>query len=212
MVFESVRVPEERKRDKAMKLAKWSVKNRYSRVSIALTLIVTGTVFLGISAIFLLAGPSRCRAYAPIDMSMDRLHVLNKKTTEYEANPNGEIHLDGDEASFILADGLKFPVKLDVEGEQMAASLSILDSDQERCYNVHFAGSVAVDHGKATVIPSRLWVGALNLSWLTSGQTFYVDRSVIGDGAASDILQQTESLKIENGQLHIDLEDPRRLR
>jgi len=211
-VFDSVRVEEERKRDKALAVARSWSKNRYARASSGFGLILLGMTSLGASYVYLIAGPSRCEVLQPTDMTMDQLKQVKRKVTDYEANPNGEIHLDGSEASFILADNLKYPVKISVDGEEMVASLLIRADQQERCYNVQFTGSVAVEDGNATVVPSQLMVGGLNLSWLFGGRTFHIDPEVVGKGAAGQMLEQTETLRLEDSQLHIDLEDPRRLR
>ena len=173
---------------------------------------MAGMMCLGASYVYLIAGPARCEVLQPTDLTMDQLLQVKRKVTDYEANPSGEIHLDGNEASFILADNLKYPVKIAVAGEQMEADLLIRAEGQERCYSVAFTGSIEVDNGRATVIPSRLMVGALDLSWLARGQTFKIDRDLVGIGAAGDMLEQTERLRVEDGQLHVNLEDPRRLR
>jgi len=211
-MFDIVKEQRVRKRDRALSLARRCSKSRVARAVGGSGLILCGLTFFGAAYVYLVAGPNTCVTITPTDLSMAQLKRVKKKVSTYQANPQGEIHLDADEASFILADNLKYPVAMTFDGKQMAADIMIRTEERERCYAVRFTGQVEVDQGLAKVTPSKLMVGKLNLSWLTSGQTFEIDKMLVGDGAAGDMLEQTESLRVENSQIHVELEDPRRLR
>jgi len=211
-MFEIVTKRRIRKRDRAFSFASWCYTNPLARAAGGCALIMGGFTILGASYVILFAGPTPCTSIEPTELTMAQLKTIKKKVATYWADPTGGIQLDADEASFILADNLKYPVTMKFDGHQMAANLLIRSGEQERCYTVRFRGNVAVDDGLATVTPSELMVGQLNLSWFAGGQTFQIDRVLMGGGPAGDMLQQTQKLRVEDGQIHVDLEDPRRLR
>jgi hypothetical protein len=211
-LFDLVQNRSVRKRDVALSWAKVWSRHRLTRVFVGCGLILGGLTIVGIAYVHVRAAPEPCQAVPATHLTMDQLKAVKKKLANYRANPKEGIRLDSKEASFILADNLKYPVEMSFDGKQLAAHLLVRSETERRCYDVHFQGQVEVDAGLAKVVPTELMVGTLNLSWFAGGQTFLIDHMVFGEGAAADMLQQTQRLRVEDGTIHVDLEDPKRIR
>jgi len=211
-MFDLVQHRRIRKRDRALSWAKLCSKNPLMRAFVGCGLILGGLVIVGVAYLHVKAAPAPCETVPSTHLTMDQLKAVKNKLADYRADPSGGIRLDSKEASFILADNLKYPVKMSFDGKQLAARLWVRSDTEHRCYDVQFQGEVEVDAGRATVVPTELTVGTLNLSWFAGGQTFLIDPMVFGNGAAADMLQQTQRLRVEDSRIYVDLEDPKRIR
>jgi hypothetical protein len=144
------------------------------------------------------------------DMTLEELVAVKNRVQDYQRNPEGALRLSAKEASFILADNLKYSVWLQAEGDKLTVALAL--REDELCWNIGFTGTVSVEKGVATVVPSKLQIGALDFTPLALGKVYNFDRSDLDGPQAGRLLAQTQSLRIDDGWLEVKLDDPGSLR
>ena len=162
------------------------------------------------SGMWYAAGPARCAEIPQAEMSLNEILTIKDRVTAYERDNSGSLTLSAKEASFILADNLKYPLWLEADGDQLSATLAVPERD--RCWNIAFTGAVSVDSGVAQVQASSLQVGALDLSAVAAGRSMSVRKRDIKGRHARRLLGQTRKLRVSDGQLVVELDDPSSLR
>ena len=209
-MFDKVANPTPSSLNRALELARAAWRWRWARVGIGGATVLLGMFSLGASFVWYAAGPATCMELEQVELSLEQIGDIKRRVEGYEQRPEGTLSLSGDEASFILADNLNYPVHLQASGDEVTAQLALPENGS--CFNIEFSGKLEVDQGVARVVPSKLLVGSLNLSGWASGRAFRVDRSLISGNDAGKLLDQTRSLKVVDGQLVVQIDDPTSLR
>lgn len=176
-----------------------------------------GRVVVAACALLLVAGGagagwawSRLRTGAcvdlpPGDLSITEMASIKRRLDRHERGADEALELTEREVNFILRDALALPVRLGLHGDRLELQFS--EPRNGRCTRVEFRGRVHVAEGVAQLAPEYLMVGTLDLSALASVRRWAI-RPAHVDGAASEVLAHTAALHVEEGLLHVELNDP----
>lgn len=187
-----------------------AIRTTWSRLVLGLLAMALGLASISASWAVQAAGPDPCMELRQAEFTLEELIATKDKVLDYERDPVGELVLSGKEASFVLADNLKYPVWIETRGEELFVEFAL--PEQDRCYNIVFQGTVEVTDGAATVVPSTLWVGGLDLSPWARGQVLQAVPEDLTSPEAQKLLRQTRSLEVVGDELHVAVDDPRSLR
>lgn len=157
---------------------------------------------------------ARCRTLERVDLEVDQIVALKDRWKAYvrSRDDGGYLELSGREATFLLRGESPVGVWLDGEGDQLDAILTVPAGDG--CYNVEFAGSIAVAGGLAIMDVEHLEVGGRDLSDLAGlggalgGSKQAVSPEDIEDPEVSAALANIETLEVVDSKLRIRFVDP----
>jgi hypothetical protein len=186
------------------------LRSRFLRgvaVGVLLTLL---TLAGGGLYLWSLALSDECEELQRADLSIDELVAIKRRVDAYRRDPSSTLHLTGREASFLLREQWRYPVFVSLEGEQMRVQATI--PDDRGCYNVHFQGHVSVDDGVAAVRATHLDVGELDLTGWIAERSFEVQPADLSGPHASFLLDQMTLLEVADGQVAVQVEDPKALK
>lgn len=172
-----------------------------------LALTTYGILCLVASWLYSRAGPAECRSITRADLSLAEMGAIKRRLEAYRGDPSHPLALSGDEVSFLLADNLRYPVFVRVDGDEVSAELSVPEAGSRRCYNIDFRGRIEVDEGLARLVPSELVVGHLDVSGWLAGRNLWVDRADIAGEHAANLLEQLRQLRVVDGRLQLEFED-----
>ncbi len=186
------------------------VRAPWSRYPAGVALVVVGAASLWASWASFAAGPEPCMELRQAQFTLEELIAAKDKVLDYERDPVGELVLSGKEASFVLADNLKFPVWIETRGEELFAEIALPAED--RCYNIAFQGVIDVVDGRARVVPSQLRVGGVDLSALVAGREVVAGPADVRSPEARQLLAHTRRMYVDADRVHVVVTDPRSLR
>lgn len=196
--------------EQALALVARAIRTSWSRILLGLGCLGIGVTGLGGSWAAWAVGPEPCMEIRHAQFTIDELIVTTDKVRAYESEPEGELVLSGREVSFVLADGLKFPVWIETRGDELFVQAAL--PQEELCYNVEFQGQVVVGDGHAEVVPSSLTVGRLDVSPVVKGRPFAASAEDIESDLAKRLLEQMVTMRVSGDQVHVAVRDPRSLR
>lgn len=174
----------------------------------------TGALLVAISVgwVYAQVRPVHCEPFAVSDLSIEEMIAIKRRVEQYERDPSAPLTLNGREASFLLADNMRYPVRVALDGTEVEAELAVPQRGTERCYNIDFRGKVTIDEGVARVVPSRLTIGELDLSgWLAGTQLVVEDTDLSGEHARR-LLSRTRHLEVIDSHLLVQIDDMRSFR
>jgi hypothetical protein len=154
--------------------------------------------------------PVDCVAQGTTDMSMDELVSVTRRLRAHGKEPSEDLTLTGKEATFLLNDNLRLPLRVDTRGEEVIVRVQV--KEKAKCYDIEFQGEVEVDDGVAVVVPSRLVLGSLDVSAFTKGYRISIGSWLNRNSRASELLQKTDKLTVENDQFQVRIEGVQELR
>lgn len=187
-----------------------SIQARFGRIGLGALCLLLGVGSSGAAGGVWAMRPAPCMELRQAQFTLDELIETKDKVLAYEEEPEGELVLSGKEASFVLADNLKFPVWIETRSDELFVQAAIPDHDL--CFNVEFLGRVEVEAGLAHVVPTAVKVGSLDVSPLVAGTARDIMPGDIDSADASRLLSQTMRLRVVDDRIHVVVEDPRSLR
>lgn len=196
--------------DRLLGLVASAIRTTWSRVALGSLAIALGLTSIGAAWAVQAVGPEPCMELRQAEFNLDELIATKDKVLAYERDPVGELVLSGKEASFVLADNLKFPVWIETRGQELFVEYAL--PQQERCYNIVFQGTVEVKEGAARIVPSQVQVGQLDLSLWLAGKEILARPDDVENDEARQLLSQMRHLRVENDEVHVAVTDPRSLR
>lgn len=153
-----------------------------------------------------------CKGIAKADLTMTQLIALKRRLSDYQQHASeaaANIQMSGDEMSFYVSQQLDIRARLAFEGDRLVAKV-IVPARNTTCYPVDFTGQVTVSEGVATVTPTSLKVGSLDLSPVAAGLAFEITADQL-EGKAALLLANTEDLKVAGDKAYVRLDDPKRV-
>ena len=182
------------------------LRSRFLRgvvVGVGLTLLGVG---LGLGWLWSRAVAPECAELRREDLSIDEMVAIKRRVDDYRRDPSTPLELSGREASFLVREHLRLQAWLGVQGDEVAVDLRI--PERQRCYNVSFHGQVEVVDGVAHVVPSSLVVGRLDLTWWAGGSSYEIRSGQVGEEAAADLLEHVTSMRVVQGRIALEVDDP----
>jgi hypothetical protein len=150
-----------------------------------------------------------CRDIARPDLSLQEMVDVKLKVDESERQGSAPIRLSGREATFVLRDVLRLPMRVDVEDDQVHFEAAMPYRDA--CYNIDYQGRAALADGVATLEPSRFRVGDLDVTNVAEGPTPIARLGWVSPDIV-EVLGHLESLEVEGAELVVHIDDVRALR
>jgi len=150
-----------------------------------------------------------CREVPRPDLSLQEMVDVKLKVDDAEREGSAPFRLSGREASFMLRDVLRLPMHVELDDGEVHLKASLPYHDD--CYNIDYVGGALLEDGVAHLHPTRFQIGDLDVSSWVDGAT---EVSTLGwiSPEAVELLAHVESLRIENDQVVIDVDDVRALR
>lgn len=191
-----------------------AIRTNGARIPLGVVACLIGAASLTSSWAVAAAGPSACMDLQQAEFAtIEELVVTKEKVLAYERDPEGnELALSGKEASFLLADNLKYPVWIETRADELYVQFALPEDDDDHCYNIEFQGQVSVRDGLAHVVPSTVRVGNLDLSRFVAGRPVDASPDDLTGPEAKRLLTQTLHLRVEDDTIHVAVDDPRSLR
>jgi len=167
-------------------------------------LLTLGLLTLVSSYVWSLALSEECDRLERVDLSLEQMVDLKKKVDASRRAGSNEVVLSGPETSFVLREFVHLPVFVQVEGGQVGVKAAVPRDDQ--CYNIDFRGELAIEGALATVRPSHLMVGELDLSWWL-GEEVQVTPTDWVDAETVEMLAHLQRVQIDGDTVRIQLDD-----
>ena len=168
-------------------------------------------VLSGVSAAYTWSlATSGCDELRRSDLSLHDMVMIKRQIDKAEKEPTTAIQLNGEEATFLLADNLRLPVYIDAADDELLAHVVL--EQKERCIDIRFQGRVEVDQGVASVMPSRLKLGSLDLSSVLGDRMWTLPDWLVGDHEVAAVLDNTDRLRVEGDTIEVQMEDVTSLR
>lgn len=178
---------------------------RVMLVATLAALLVAAPVAALLVAYRLASGPA-CAEIPREDLTLREMGTLRSTIESYKRDPSRPLDLTARQASFLLREEFQLLAWFTTEVGSVAGQ-AVVDEDG-RCWNLVFRGTVAVDGGRATVIPEELRVGDLPLGWLVGGRAFDVGPERLPQERARELLAHLASVRIEDGRVLVRVDDP----
>jgi hypothetical protein len=188
---------------------------RWPRAALASVVLasVGGTVAMGGGITALRRAQSAsCNDLPDARPTLEQLADLARRVRSYQSDlaDDARLVLGPDDVDLVFDGGDGLQVDARSDGARLAADLTVPRGGV--CYNVSFSGSVSVDEGVATVVPDRLVVGALDVSAIVSGMEFRLRPDQMPDPRLGDLLANTRSMRVDDGQIWLSMRDRAALR
>ena len=147
-----------------------------------------------------------CQEIERPSLTLEEMVDVKLKVDESERQGSAPLRLTGREATFVLREVLRLPVRIQVEDGhlQLQAALPYRDD----CYNITYDGTAELHDGMVTLSPSHFVVGDLDLSTWAQGATPLSQLAWIS-AEASDMASHLESLHIDGDHVVVDIVDVR---
>lgn len=178
---------------------------RVLRAAIVLSLAILVVGGGALAWLYAQVAPGECRTLQRADLSIEEIIAIKQRVEAHQLDRSAPLRLSGREASFLLADTLRYPVHIAVDGSEVGAELALPAGKAERCYHVDFHGSVVVEEAVAVVVPSRLVVGELDLSGWVGGRAVELGPDDLREHAGQ-LLARMRQLQVEDGHLLVDID------
>jgi len=153
---------------------------------------------------------SGCEELRRSDLSLHDMVMIKRQIDKAEKEPATPIQLNGEEATFLLADNLRLPVYIDAADDELHAHVVL--EQEARCFDIRFQGRVEVDKGVASVMPSRLKLGSLDLSSVLGDRVWTLPDWLLGDPEVAAVLDNTDRRRVAGGTIEVQMEDVTSLR
>jgi hypothetical protein len=151
-----------------------------------------------------------CVTPAPSELSLAGMADVKRRVDQHSRDPSVPLVLDGEGATFLLADYLEFPVRIDVQGGLVSARLAVPVG--QTCFAVGYDGGVEVDEHGALLTPERLVVGDLDLSAVARLRQWRAGPDDMWRPAAAELLAAIRYLRVEGDEVVLRIDDPWSLR
>ena len=182
------------------------LRSRFLRgvaVGVGITLLAA---VVGVGWVRSRALSSECADLRREDLSIDEMIAIKRRVDDYRRDPSRPLELSGREASFLVREHLRMQAWLGVSGDQIELDLRI--PTRERCYDVAFLGTLEVVDGVAHLVPTSFVVGRLDLSWWAGGSAYEIGSGQVSEPGAARLLAHVTSLKVAQGRIAIEVDDP----
>jgi hypothetical protein len=133
------------------------------------------------------------------DLSLRTMGDVKKRVENHSRAPDEALRLSGEEASFVLADYLRYPVWLEARADELEVQLLV--PVWGRCALVDYSGQVEVDDGRATLRPTGARVGGIDVSLFVVGRELVVDAERVTGPHARDLLTKTQRLRVVGNEI-----------
>lgn len=184
-------------------------RSRLARVGAALFVaIAVGLTMFGMDIWRQMNHSTECPEVRWVDLDVDDIVILKDRLQVYrlDPDPDAELTLDGNEATFLLRDLLPYDIDLVVDGEHVTAVV-VRELEEEGCRAILFEGTLEVDDGTVRLEPDRLRVGDAELAGLLGPFSVRVSSSRLADEDAAELLANIQHLRVADGALHIRFDD-----
>jgi hypothetical protein len=200
-VFRQVQKPQPSAAARARDGVYWAVRQRWFHFGAGGLVVLTLVMFVGAFSVWTVAVSDECAPLQHADLTLRQIGDLKHRVEAHEADESGELVLSGEEASFLIADNLHYPIWMTLDGSNVVATLALQDNG--RCYNVEFEGQINIEDGVANIVPDLLVVGGLDLTRVTGTQDFDLEPDDLKSPHAQRLLSQTRHLQIRDSHMHI---------
>lgn len=150
-----------------------------------------------------------CREIARPDLSLQEMVDVKLKVDESERQGSAPIRFSAREATFVLREVLRLPMRVDVTDGHLHFEAAMPYRDA--CYNVDYQGVAEIAGGVATLHPAAFHVGDLDVASLATGPT-PIARLAWVSADAMEALGHVESLRVEGSEIIVDIDDVRAIR
>ncbi len=183
-----------------------ALRNRVVRIGLGFGMAAVGVTSVGMAWAIEAAKPTTCMALEKADLSLQEIVAVKRQVDAHDGeDTTTALRLSGREATFILAEHFEYPVWVSVHDDEVEARLALPDNGH--CYNIEFQGQVHVDHGVASVVPSHLLIGRLDLSTLFGGKRIELGATTIKAESVAGLLTKTQQLTVEEDRIVVELDD-----
>jgi hypothetical protein len=166
----------------------------------------------GVSALALLLVrkivATECAELPREDLSLGEMAQLRRRLDAYKHSPEAPLVLSAREASFLVREQFEILAWIGIEGTEVHLETRL--PDDGRCLNVTFRGSLGMQERVAKVVPTSLWLGSLDLSWLVAGREMAVPESIVNvpGPKAAELFSHVISLEVAEGSVMVRVDDP----
>ena len=164
------------------------------------------SVLLGTLAVVGLAAGETCFEPGPSDLSLSRMARVKRAVDAHTRAPSEPLILDGDEATFLLADYLAYPVTLKAEDSEVRAELAA--PAMGTCFNIRYAGGIAVTEAGMQLSPRQLTIGYLDVSFIARLRHWHLPQWLPLRPHAARLVAATKGLEVRDGILSVHIADP----
>ncbi len=150
-----------------------------------------------------------CPTLRKVDLDLAALGGLRRRLDRHGSMPAVPIVLDEAEVNFAVGTWFGLPVWIAPQGDAVAVDIQF--QGLGGCYPLHFVGNLEAEDGALFATPTRLTVGDLDLTQLTSWRTWQLPARLMPDGPGAKMLSHVRSAHMSNGFLHASLDNPQEL-
>jgi hypothetical protein len=169
-------------------------------------------VGLGVAglAAFEQAFDAECHELPREDLSLAEMGQLRRRVDQYKSDPSVPLTLTAREASFLLREEFDLPVWMTVADNEL--ELEVRLAQLGGCWNLRYAGDLAVHDGVARVRPREVVIGHLSLTGLLAGVSWDVVPAQLPLPRATELLEHTTSAVLLADGIQVRIDEPGWLR
>ena len=205
-MFSEISKPEPTLLERGLAFLRKAFRNRVVRIGAGIFLGALGLAALSVAWAVDAAKPAACISLDKAELTLQEIISVKRQVDAHQEDAvDHMLRFNGREATFILAEHFEYPVWVSVHDHKLEARLALPDNGY--CYNIEFQGHVEIEEGIASVVPSHLLIGRLDLSTLLNGHQFILDAQTERADGMSHLLRHIHHLAVEEDHIVLQLDD-----
>jgi hypothetical protein len=168
-------------------------------------------VVVGLLGVVGMARAGDCVVARHDPLTVDRLIAVKERFEDYRSHPDQHpLSISGDEIAMLIEDRADVPVFLELDDAYVQGRAAI-PAWGGGCWDVGFHGRMTIDDGAAVLVPDRLTVGRLDLTWWMAGRPLELQPDQLPRRLGKFVAQLRHG-EIRHGHMFVDLVSPESFR